>query len=226
MRLLSKLFGKYDKSQSILDFKVSDSAKQSSPPPLNKPQSNVPSQQTTDSFPDAIALLRKGEKYHFGKDGVVQDYRKALDCYLQAAKMGNADAAYYVGCMHDHAIGIVQNYGEAYKWYRRAADQGHEIAQFSVGVFLRDGMGVHKDYFEAARWIRLSAQQGYADAQFNMGVMYLRGDGVSQDLGNAVNWLEMAARQGKAEAQRALYQLAQKSMYDWNKLKSFPFRAL
>ncbi len=132
---------------------------------------------------------------------VRKDYDRAFPLFLRLARLGMAEAQFYVGVMYDFGYGVAIDDREAARWYRRAAEQGNATAQFNLGVMYANGEGVPQDYAEALRWYRLAAAQGHAEAQFNLGVMYANGEGVPQDYAEALRWYRLAAAEGLAEAQ-------------------------
>jgi len=60
--------------------------------------------------------------------GVPQDYRQAASLYQTAADLGNADAQFKLGQMHERGQGVPKNPRLADYWYRIAANQGHQGA--------------------------------------------------------------------------------------------------
>ncbi len=113
-----------------------------------------------------------------------------------AAKQGNADAQFHLGCMYYDGHGVPQNYTEAVKWFHLAAEQGNASAQFKFGLMYDTGLGVPQNYAEAVKWYRLAAEQGDADAQNNLGCMYKDGWGVPQNYFKAHMWFNLSATLG------------------------------
>lgn len=140
----------------------------------------------------AEECLKKGNNYYYGRDGVTQDYAKAIKWYLKAAKQGNVDAQYSLGTCYKEGCGVIQDYIESVKWYGIAAKQGHVAAQYNLGVCYNFGLGVTKDYAEAVKWYYKAAERGNDFAQYNLGLCYEKGNGVTQDYKLAKEWYQIA----------------------------------
>ena len=92
------------------------------------------------------------------------DYEAAYAEWLPLAELGDAEAQYNLGVMHDEGAGVDQDLTSAADWYRRAAEQGFIDAQTNLGMMYYHGQGVPCDYREAVRWFRLAADQGDSEA--------------------------------------------------------------
>ncbi|MGR2737900.1 peptidoglycan-binding protein [Billgrantia sp. Q4P2] len=57
-----------------------------------------------------------------------QEYRQALQMFDRLAAIGDADAQYMLGQMHEAGQGTLQDFVEAHKWYNLAAARGHRHA--------------------------------------------------------------------------------------------------
>lgn len=70
----------------------------------------------------------------------------ALNCYIVAAKAGNATAQTAVGLLFYQGRGaVVQDYAKAFFWLHQAADQGVYAAQRTVAEMYTAGWGTQKD---------------------------------------------------------------------------------
>ncbi|KAG0281040.1 hypothetical protein BGZ95_007240 [Linnemannia exigua] len=155
---------------------------------------------TSVNHGDKAAIVALGDKYRDG-EGVQQDYKVAMDLYLEAAEQGDAQGQRNVGYLYERGFGVAQDYSSAMDWYMKAARQGHPDAQTSVGYYYDIGQGVALDYSEALKWYLKAAHQGLARAQNNLGVLYDQGQGVPKDPSQAQFWYLKAARQGHADSQ-------------------------
>ncbi|MFY0254335.1 tetratricopeptide repeat protein [Chitinophaga sp. 30R24] len=57
-------------------------------------------------------------------DGVKKSFKKAFECYLNAALLGDKQAIYEVGRCYYYGIGISKNEGIANIWLRQAKEKG------------------------------------------------------------------------------------------------------
>lgn len=160
----------------------------------------------------AIAAYKLGEMYERGQ-GVKKNDNIALSWYGIAAKLGNADAQYWLGGMYYYGQGAaVQNYELAARWFGAAAKQGQRDAQFALGKMYEKGKGVTQiDESVAAQLYYKAATQGHKDAQFALGQMYEQGRGVEKDKSKAVRLYRSAASLGCEEARRRLAEMKQEN---------------
>lgn len=145
-------------------------------------------------------LYEEGRNYYNGKNGVSQDYQKALNLFLQAAEKGHAAAQNMCGHMYYTGKGTTQDYTTAASWHRKAAMQGDMYAQYNMGLCYETGNGVKQDYVEAFYWYKKSAEQGDSDSQFKVGYYYAVGQGIAQNYEQAMQWYLKAADNGNMSA--------------------------
>ncbi len=127
-----------------------------------------------------------------------------FETLLRAAKAGDAQAQFSLGCLYSDGDGVEKNEREAVRWYRKAAEQRNADAQACLGDCYKDGVGVTENPTEAVRWYRKAAAQGHAGAQVVLGSCCECGIGTEKDLREAVMWYRKAAEQGDAVAQCCL----------------------
>ncbi len=151
---------------------------------------------------DVELLMSKAYRYYYGKGGSVS-YRKALDLYSKAARLGDADAQFILGGMYHEGLGTEKNKKEAFKWLLKAAEQGRSTAESEniLGYSYLQGDGVPQNFVEARRWYEKAATKKHVRAQSNLAYMYYNGLGIKQDFGQAFHWYESAALLGDAQAQ-------------------------
>ena len=145
-----------------------------------------------------------GRMYYAGKNGVEQDYAKAVEWYRKAAEQDNTHAQNELGFMYYAGRGVEQDYAQAVEWLRKAAEQGYATAQDSLGFMYENGYGVEKDYEKAFEWYNKASEQDNASAQKSLGDMYRFGNGVERNHVKAVEWYRKAAEHGNASAQNVL----------------------
>lgn len=80
------------------------------------------------------------------------DTPAAMNLWKKWAQAGNADAAYNLGLIHQHADGVAYSAEEALRWYRLAAEGGDKPAQFQIGLMYQNGEGVPMDQAKAHEW--------------------------------------------------------------------------
>lgn len=148
-------------------------------------------------------LKQTARKYYFGI-GVGQDYGRALALYLEAARMGDAEAQFIAGGMYFVGRGTAKNPREAFRLLYQAAINGKsspESQKIIAQTFLV-GQVVPKNYPEALRWYEEASGNGDRDAQNELGFMYVvGGNGMDRDPEKAFKLFEQSARSGLAIAQ-------------------------
>jgi TonB family protein len=149
-------------------------------------------------------MVRHGDDYHLGRNGVKRDDAEAARWYRKAAEQGYAEGQINLGLMYQSGEGVKQDYAEAVSWYPKAAEQGVALAESDLGVMYSKGLGVKRDDAEAVSWYRKAAEQGLAVARVNLGAKYEHGGGVKQDYTEAASWYRKAAEQGSALGQEYL----------------------
>lgn len=102
----------------------------------------------------ADAALLRAAKLHRGGETPA-----AVDIWKKWAQAGNADAAYNLGLIHQHADGVPYSAEEALRWYRIAADRGDKPAQFQIGLMHQNGEGVPADQVKAHEWFTKHRQE-------------------------------------------------------------------
>ena len=148
--------------------------------------------------PEAMFLI--GLLYDNG-EGVAQDYNKAKEWYLGAAKLGYAPAQTNLGWLLQMGTSTELSDKEAAEWYMKAANQGYAPAQYDLGLLYYTGRGgIPKDPRVAAAWFRRAAEQGYSPAQNGLAKMCQYGQGVLVSLIQAYKWFYLAAESGNEEA--------------------------
>lgn len=142
--------------------------------------------------------------YATADGGVGRDMSASFDWDLKAARNGNGDAMYAIGCRYAEGIeGVVtQDYCEALRWWRKAAEVGDLSgdAHYKIAECYRNGLGVEKDIGFAVQWLLLSAGRGKLRAQTELGSTYICEGNVAEGL----KWLKKAAQRGDPDAQVTL----------------------
>lgn len=78
--------------------------------------------------------------------------KTAVAIWKKWAEQGNADAAYNLGLIHQHADGVPYSAAEALRWYQLAAERGDKSAQLQIGLMYQNGEGVPADEAKAHEW--------------------------------------------------------------------------
>lgn len=90
------------------------------------------------------ARFTRGHSYYHGTEGYPQDFRRALDDFLQAADEGHADSAVSAGAMLHSGVGVLTDQRRAFELYQLAGELGSEEGWANVIDCWRQGLGVPK----------------------------------------------------------------------------------
>lgn len=144
----------------------------------------------------AEELYKQSQYYLSGAEGFPQDKDKALECAYRAAEMGQPQAQFLIGDLHENGIRFEKSEEIALEWYEKAAEQGNPDAQYRIGKYYSFGIVFEKDDAKAVEWYTKAAINNDAMAQYNLALAYHQGMGADQDLNKAVDWYKKAAFQG------------------------------
>lgn len=97
-----------------------------------------------------------------------KNYKKALECFMESAKMKDSTGEFNVGIMYANGYGVTKNYKTAAEYYQRAANKGHVSAMNNLGSLYYNGQGVNKDIKKAYQLYCQAAEKGYEVAKGNM----------------------------------------------------------
>lgn len=133
--------------------------------------------------------------------------KKAEGLFLQAAKLGNSDAAFNLAYLYQR----LHLYTNSYTWIQKAADMGNSTAMFVMyslcnpsvskdciasGFALFNYTMVGKDDSAAMSWLQKGMAKGDLWAKREMAIRYINGNGIAQDMDLGCKLLSEAAAAG------------------------------
>ena len=147
---------------------------------------------------EPVQTLKNHAKSYYWGQGKEQNYSKALQLYLQAAQLGDAEAQYISGGMYLKGLGCTKDFAKAFKLLHEAAKNGKSSAESEqiIGQAFLLGSGVPKNYGKALHFYTLAAENGNRDAQNELAFMYFVGNGVEQNTEKAAALFQKAAYNG------------------------------
>lgn len=95
----------------------------------------------------------------FQYDSGVQDFNKAREYYMEAARGGDLGAYHALGYMNQKGLGGIENMDEAIKFYQYAASQNYAPSQYVLGTIYANGDGVTRNPIKAYAWLSLAVNQ-------------------------------------------------------------------
>ena len=131
-------------------------------------------------------------------------FDEGLDWLTRAAEAGDAEAQWYLGCVHLQVTRLPDPFSTAARWFERAAAQEFAPAFDRLADLHLTGLGVPTDDAQAFKLIARGARQGYPAALATLGYLHTQGLGTPVDAHAAARCHGQAAAVGHAPSYFAL----------------------
>ncbi len=137
----------------------------------------------------------------------VDDGEVAMKHFKAAAQLGQAEALFLIGRLHEQGMGTDIDQDKAMDYFAQAADDGDAKAQYRLAKAALDG----GDQIDAAQkevalsWLNKAAEQEHAEAQTTLAMMLEQ-----DDRDAAMTWYMRAALNGNEDARERLAALMQR----------------
>lgn len=132
------------------------------------------------------------------------DFVEGLGWLTRAAEAGDAEAQWYLGCVHLQVTKLPDPFTTAAKWFERAAAQEFAPALDRLADLHLTGLGVAADDAQAFKLIARGARQGFPAALATLGYLHTQGIGTPADAQAAARCHAQAAAVGHAPSYFAL----------------------
>lgn len=146
---------------------------------------------------DVEALVALGWMFQEGM-GKVQDHKKSLEYYQEAADTEYGPALNQLAIVHRDGRAGDKNPAEASKLFQKAAEGGYAEAQVNFGELFDEYTGKKqagpKDFGRAQQWYQKAAEQGHGRALYRLGLIQLDGKGVAKNAAEAVKLLQQSLK--------------------------------
>lgn len=154
-----------------------------------------------------------GQLYYFGQY-VEQDFKKALDYYMDIVEMDNSGMiSYHIGWMNYEGQGTPKNLENSFVYFKQSAENGFSFGQFMLAQAYLCGEGTACDDNKAVYWFEQASLNGYSKAQYKLGMIYYYGEdnglSIKKDTKYAIQLFKKAAEGGSKEAVAELDKLGQ-----------------
>ena len=126
---------------------------------------------------DASAMYNLGVDYRDGNFGLPQDYRKALELWHRAAKLGYADAYCNIGYAYECGEGVKVDKKKAVYYCELAAIMGCINARYNLGIEEENAGNVER----ARKHYMIAIQGGKSDCLSEIKELYLNGHVTKED---------------------------------------------
>lgn len=130
--------------------------------------------------------------------------KNAIPLYIKAAKLGSADAQFYLGLMYLDGVGINKSIKMAKYWLEKAASQGHKRSLYYLGELM---LKEYNDIESAIKYYKQASENDVVPAMYSLAQLYLNGLGVSKNTMAGVALLSKAAKAGHLDSKKQLYKM-------------------
>lgn len=118
-----------------------------------------------------------------------RDPLKAINNYIESAKLGNIKASYEIGKLYIKGDKYVpKNIEKGVQILKDAAKVGYPVAICFLGEYYYE----RKDFRQAKEYFEIVSPQQNTRANFYLGLMYYNGDGIEQNFGKALEYFNIS----------------------------------
>ena len=131
---------------------------------------------------DAEAIFSLGCNYRDADDGFPQDDDKALELFVRAGELGNANAYCDIGCAYFNGNGVEIDEKKANHYYKLAAIRGNVNARYNLGFMEVRAGNMNK----ALKHYMIAAEGGDNDSLKEIQKLYTNGHATKDDYAKAL----------------------------------------
>jgi len=131
---------------------------------------------------DAEAIFNFAVFYAQGRNGLPQDYEKALELYHRAGDIGCSQAYHNIGCAYLNGTGVEVDEKKAIHYWELAAMQGHADARHNLGNM--EARAGNSD--RAIRHWMIAVRSGYTGSLRGIKLLYTEGHATKDDCTKAL----------------------------------------
>ena len=154
---------------------------------------------------DKWELYRLAKKKLY-RDDENYDPQKAIELFMESAKLGCGIAKYQLGKLFLNGEHFSKNISYALRWLEEAAEEKNQYAEYLLGRLYLKGEDVDQDLDKATEFLKRSATQGNKYASYTLAKLLLSDD-FSSDKLEGFKYLKTAADKGFAPAEYLLGKL-------------------
>ncbi|GAA0204224.1 SEL1-like repeat protein [Selenomonas dianae] len=135
----------------------------------------------------------------------VEDYRSAIWWTEKKAKLGDANAMWWMGIRYRDGEWVERDLEKAFEWFQKSAKAEDANGMCLLGDCYRDGKGTGHNIEEAIHWYEKSAALENSYAMWRLGMLYDAGNGVPENPVLGAEWYRKSAEAGNVQG---MYYLA------------------
>lgn len=145
-------------------------------------------------------------KKKLDRDDENYDPQKAIELFMESAKLGCGIAKYQLGKLFMNGEHFSKNISYALRWLEESAEEKNQYAEYLLGRLYLKGEDVDQDLDKATEFLKRSAMQGNKYASYALAKLWLSDD-FSSDKLEGFKYLKTAADKGFAPAEYLLGKL-------------------
>ena len=145
-------------------------------------------------------------KKKLDRDDENYDPQKAIELFMESAKLGCGIAKYQLGKLFMNGEHFSKNISYALRWLEESAEEKNQYAEYLLGRLYLKGEDVDQDLDKATEFLKRSAMQGNKYASYALAKLLLS-DNFSSDKLEGFKHLKTAADKGFAPAEYLLGKL-------------------
>ena len=149
---------------------------------------------------DAVATYNLGCEYLHGREGLQQDYEKAMELFLWAGKLGSAVAYGNVACSYSSGRGVERDEDKAKYYHELAAMGGDAISRNNLGCFDAEAGNIDR----AVKHWMIAAEAGYDHSLENIRKSFMHGCATKDDFEKALRAHKEAKDEMKSAQREAV----------------------
>ncbi|EJK71305.1 hypothetical protein THAOC_07276, partial [Thalassiosira oceanica] len=142
--------------------------------------------------PKAIEFL--ASTYYCGNDGHQQDIHRVFELWTEAARLGDLDGHFNLGCMYYFGKNVEQDVARGIRHWQHAAIQGHPDSRHALGLHECDE-GNHE---LAVQHLMISANLGDEDSLNEIKEMFMEGHATKAQYAETLKGYQNALEEAKS----------------------------
>ncbi len=151
--------------------------------------------------------LYRAAKEHLDRESEDYDPKRAVELYIESAKLGCGIAKYQLGKLFLRGEHLPKNIDYALRWLEESAEEKNQYAEYLLGKTLLKGEDTEQNTERAEELLHRSAGRGNKYASYTLGKAYLDGKLLEQDIAEGLKHLTSSADNGFAQAEYLLGKL-------------------
>ncbi|EJK51941.1 hypothetical protein THAOC_28839 [Thalassiosira oceanica] len=142
--------------------------------------------------PDATFILAKA--YYYGGFGLQQDIPRAVQLWMEMARLGDMDAQSRIGFLYFKGEGVEKDVARAIRLWQHTAIQGHPQSRHALGAH-EDDIGNHG--LAVQHWM-ISAKMGLELSLIEIKLMFMKGHATEAQHAEALRGCQTALEEARS----------------------------